>query len=218
MQANDTHRDTRASSLLDLLHKPQPAAGEQQFGQELPTVPEHPSYLDSEQEQEQQPAIASGASADSSIGFNTGRQSPRPSSISVDSLFRNITAPPLPQQQQPSPAPSDLSGANVPPEANLSTTSTSTSSERQNALLSLLGSVGSPQSSTTDARSGPRNVGPVQGSENQGKALLDQLMAGFVAAFLLKSKHKLISMLLDLLQNLAQMLNPLILTRLYRHR
>lgn len=140
---------------------------------------------------------------------------PAPAATHLDSLFHNLAAP---SQRQPSPHPPTVNN-NIyagPQEAPASGPATPASvtagsvastgsapnanTDRQNALLSLLGSVSPqgnvhqpnpqpisqapPQQVPTPPGSAPR-AGPSSNSESQGKFLLEQLMSGYVFFFVI---------------------------------
>lgn len=179
MQASDHQsQDSRATSLLNLL----PSSEQQQ-----PALAETRSY---------NPQYPSASSTSGSSTLPTEPDSNRPTSISVDALFRNIGQQgSAPQQQQQQQQPFRQADSPTPPEQHMEQdpdndystprNPLSSSSEKQTALLSLLGNVSSPGSevqpldldSTVRPRVAPNAMSP---NETQGKMLLEQLMAKYV--------------------------------------
>lgn len=131
------------------------------------------------------------------------------SSTHLDSLFHGLTAPSQPSQSSPQPSHAGsvqyanaqdvpISGPATPASVTAGSVASSgsapsnTAADKQNALLSILGAVGSPATSVSSVQnqsapappqqiptppgSAPRS-GPSSG-ENPGKMLLEQLMAG----------------------------------------
>ena len=187
-------KDARATSLLSLLQNrdQQQQLQQQQQQQPLPPPPlpaAEPNIYPISTPQPYPPSSASttlaGSSADG--GSTSAAETTTRSSISVNSLFRDIGGQAIapqhqqqPQQQQSSPPPSDLTGSGHTQHPHLSEQAPSSiNTERQNALLSLLGNVASPPSESGSLDGHQRGAHPsnqMSSSETQGRYLLDQLL------------------------------------------
>lgn len=166
-----------------------------------PPPPHQAFQMSSTQQQQEHPPAAAPTQRETTVTANNA----------LDSLFQNLTAPAQSQVSSQPPAVSNNpfqgplqdvphSGPATPASVNAGSVTSSHSgpshatADRQNALLSLLGAVTSPATSTTSipniqsmAPMAPQQVPTPPGSaprlppttsESQGKFLLEQLMSG----------------------------------------
>jgi len=188
-------RDVRATTLLSLLHPNQNQQQQQQQQAQHPPPPltaTEPNIYPISTPQPYPPSSASTTLAGSSADSASTSTAETTTLSSVNSLFRDIAGQlsaqqqqQQQQQQQSSPPPSDLTGSGHAQHPHLSeqpaSSQSSINTERQNALLSLLGNVASPpsESASLDGQqrvAPPSNQNQMSSSESQGRYLLDQLL------------------------------------------